>query len=220
MQHFLVIRHLMAGIAHHRAVGDIRDMRTGRGAGIGFFFEVGVEPGKVVIHEGFALEVGNQDFLELFAARGVNNMLIERAVLRVFFGVAEFPVEPGRHGAVDNRTADFAVDIADNQFIVADEDGFFAEIGFEETGALDDAWFIFILLVDFHLDAGALQANFRRAEGVFAQPFNAFGIAGLEELLPAADISGGFVVESYRHVISPLMLMNGAGKTFRAILDI
>jgi len=49
VQHFLIIRHLMTGVTHHRAVGDIRDMGTGRGAGVSFFFEVGVKPGQVIV---------------------------------------------------------------------------------------------------------------------------------------------------------------------------
>ena len=143
-------------------------MGTGRGTGVSLLFEVGIQVGDIVVDESFAFEVRDKDFLQFFAFAGMNDMPVKGAVLGVFFGVAKFTVEPGRHSAVDNRTADFAVDIADDEFIVADEDGFFPQVGFKETGALDDSRFIFVLLVDLHLDAGTFQADFRCTDGVFS----------------------------------------------------
>ena len=178
-------------------------MRTGRGAGVGFFFDFGIYSRQVVFDQSLAFEIGDKRFPQFFSLRGVNNMLVKRPELRVFQWVVQFFFQPAGHRAVKSRTADFAIQTAYNQFVIPDDYGFFPQVSFKKTRALDDAGLVFVLLVNPHFRTRPFQANFWCPDSVFAQAVNPRGTRGHEQFLPAADSFCVFSPESYCHFPFP-----------------
>ena len=191
-QHFLIIRHLVADISEHLPIDDIRDMRAGRSRGVSFFFADFIHFFQAIIEKQFlVLVIRDNHFADFFAFLRPDDMAVESTCLRIHYRVVHFFFQPAGGGAFDGRAAELAVDIADNQLIIADKNSFIFQVGLIKIGTLENPRLFVILIADFHLGADTFQTNFRRTDGILPQFFNSFRGFRDEKFLPAAD---GFCV--------------------------